>query len=151
MPPVRRVSTPHGKGPPQGETIQVEPKPQMTPAPDILGSIQVTARKPVRPVIQVQQPARTLNAAAAGDNSAIRVSMAAMIEEARKRPHHDVLELSIDQREKADAAERDDPAYFSQGPGDEGDPPMLAEALQHHKLDQRYTPSHCGMKIWNLL
>ncbi|KAF2404827.1 hypothetical protein EJ06DRAFT_553645 [Trichodelitschia bisporula] len=59
MPPVRRVSTPHGKGPPQGETIQVEPKPQMTPAPDILGSIQVTVRKPVRPVIQVQQPVQT--------------------------------------------------------------------------------------------
>ncbi|KAF2399727.1 hypothetical protein EJ06DRAFT_531252 [Trichodelitschia bisporula] len=55
---------------------------------------------------------------------------ARVVEEARKRPRHDALELSIDQREKADAAERDDPAYFSQGPGDEGDPPMLAEALQ---------------------
>ncbi|KAF2396581.1 hypothetical protein EJ06DRAFT_533849 [Trichodelitschia bisporula] len=55
---------------------------------------------------------------------------ARVVEEARKRPRHDVLELSINQREKADAAERDDPAYFIQGPGDEGDPPMLAEALQ---------------------
>ncbi|KAF2398946.1 hypothetical protein EJ06DRAFT_532003 [Trichodelitschia bisporula] len=50
--------------------------------------------------------------------------------QARKRPRHDVLELSINPREKADVAVRDDPAYFIQGPGDEGDPPMLAEALQ---------------------